>query len=147
MAFGNNLIKKTITGKIYHSCTLEGMDELINQYEIGQTVNCSTEHSTQLFGRECVIIFKAASRSGLHCPVDADSGQNNGYDEFRFCFENVFDEIEEIKMSESAYERLMLDENYSDQEYLDDNWEWLENLGCQIGRISDIADDNIFWNI
>lgn len=139
--FGKDLKQKKYTGKLYHSCTVDGLANLLFDYN-GESVNFSTEASTKLFGRECVIVINVENIDGLYAPFDADAGKNYGYDEFRAKFqpgrfefpgEYIFYVISDIVMTWAAFEKM------------EDN-EGLVELAYRISRIVPV-DENSFWNV
>ena len=95
--FGKDLEEKTIEGRIFHSCTLEGLNNLIQNFATEQAICCSTEASTRLFGREMVVVFEAKEYTGTHTEGDADAGKDYGYDEFRVNFSSIEDLIDSIE--------------------------------------------------
>ncbi len=140
--FGKSLIEKTYTGKLYHSCTIEGLDELLNNHiadceGVDAPIAFSTEASTRLFGRECVLVLEVENLTGQYTAYDADAGIDFGWDEFRVNFESgqeIFDLTHSVVMSEQAMDRLETEEA-----------EWLEELECLIGSIT-ATTNNKFYN-
>lgn len=100
--FSQDLEKKTVSGKLFHSCTLEGALSLLNMYNDQLALCCSTEESDELFGREIVLVFEPGTYSGEYCFFDADAGKSYGYDEFRLT--GQLPNIEKAIISDSLHE-------------------------------------------
>jgi len=99
--YGKGLRDVIHTGRIFHSCTLEGLANLLNNRSDIET-SFSTGTSTKLFGREMVIVLKDKERKGKYTPYDSDAGKNYGYDEFRTKFDE--DDIEKVFISDRLNE-------------------------------------------
>lgn len=142
--FGKGFELKKYSGKLYHSCTIEGLSDLLFDYN-GENVCFSTDASTKLFGRECVIVLSVENIEGLYTPYDADAGKNYGWDEFRCSFQvnmeffagkALFDAMDRVVMSADAIDRLRTDEETGELEEL-------------VGMISETSPDgeSHFWNV
>ena len=94
--FGQELETKTIGGRIFHSCTLEGIDFLLQNFTPGRAISCSTSDSTKLFGRGMVIVLEDREWVGDYTPYDADAGKNYGWDEFRVRFKSLEEFVDAI---------------------------------------------------
>jgi hypothetical protein len=148
--FGNDLENKTIKTKLYHSCTAQGLVDLIQNYTNEHSVCFSTEASSILFGRPMVIELTQDDYDGEYTPFDADSGKNHGYDEFRVSFDKVEDlqsRIETIVMSRETYLDLCGDrdeERNSDEQFRYDFF--LDFFSSKIELIEDL-ENKAFYNI
>lgn len=100
--FGKGLTEASYEGSLYHSATLDGLDELLNAPST-ETVNTSTVHSRGgLFGRDITVVFKPKQRKGLYTPYDADAGKNFGYDEFRVKLNNK--DIDAVYLNDELFD-------------------------------------------
>jgi hypothetical protein len=82
-AFGKGLYKAKYSGKLYHSTDIDGLLNLINVFDKGKYISTSTENAEKLFDNSVIVEYLPKERDGLYSSVDADSGKNMGYDEFR----------------------------------------------------------------
>lgn len=85
--------KVKISGKIFHACTLAGLESFYRMFLGEKELNFSPEEGTSFFtkalqknvvplGRECVIEI-SGEFFGYYCWRDEDAQRNFGYDEFR----------------------------------------------------------------
>jgi hypothetical protein len=95
--FSKDLEPTRMNGKLYHSCTLEGINDLIQNFRPEDPVCTSTKNSTRLFGRTCVVVFEECEWNGEYTPFDSDAGKNMGWDEFRVRFNSAEDMINSIE--------------------------------------------------
>jgi hypothetical protein len=95
--FSKDLEPTRMNGKLYHSCTLEGINNLIQNFRPEDPVCTSTKNSARLFGRVCVVVFEDRQWVGDYTPFDSDAGKNMGWDEFRVRFRSVEDMINSIE--------------------------------------------------
>ena len=99
--FEKNLEEKKYSGKLYHSCDLDGIANLIQNFQLGNSeeennLSFSTEASKTLFGLPCVIVLKVTNQEGEYTSDD----------EFRTSFETwqeMSNKIEEILVNEETY--------------------------------------------
>lgn len=104
-AFGKGLYNVEITGTIYHSTTIDGAYDIVENYRDDRPTCCSTPNSQKLIdkGYDGVVLeYKVNGKKGLYTPYDADAGKNYGYDEFRTNLDNM--ELEAIYMTDESYE-------------------------------------------
>jgi len=125
---------KNYTGKLYHSCTIEGFLSLLNS-DVSGELSCSTEESKKLFGREAVVVMRVENENGRYTPFDMDSGKYYGYDEFILKlngFEDLRDKIEYIIISDRLFRVWMHEvQNTDEEEELDVLYEIAEDHGIK----------------
>lgn len=146
--FGKALETIQYEGKLFHSCTIAGLDFMMNNFATNDSDFCSfsTENATRLFGRNCVIVMKAQKREFLYTPYDADAGIDFGWDEARPVFESqdqFLNEIEAIIMSQDTYDTLTAAENMTDGELAEsENAEFYYDLFENIAPQIEIAEES-----
>ena len=142
--FSKDLTKKTYSGKLYHSCTIEGFLSLLNSGVSGE-LSCSTEESKKLFGREAVVVMNVKSENGNHAPFDADSGKYYGYDEFIISlngFDDFRNKIEYIILSDRLFQIWESEDWDEDEEELEVLFELAEDNGMKFKTA-----DSDFYNV
>lgn len=161
--FSKDLKEKIYTGKLYHSCNLEGLYNLLNNFNSELEISFSTESSKELFGRELALIISVQEKKGEYTPFDSDGGCYYGWDEFRTTFDSVEDiEIEGIVMNPSIYKEYRIIESElealsdikhniitKNSELSEEEIEVLDELREDLFWEKDIDEDiyNIFINI
>jgi predicted RNA methylase len=117
--FGKSLKKASYSGELFHSATLDGLDELLHSGNYG-TINTFTENSTDIFGREITVRFLPKYREGLYTPYDADAGKNYGYDEFRVDVNDVIKDIDAVYLNDRLFKIWESDESNLNEAELDE---------------------------
>jgi len=142
--FNQDSENKKYSGTLYHSASLEGLVELLNSPNYDLELSCSTENSTRLFGRECVLVMKVENEEGGYTPFDSDAGKNYGWDEFRFNInENFRSKISHVILS-PRLQKIWDEEDWDeDEEELELLYEIIEQNGIKF-----VNDDNTnsFYN-
>ena len=101
--------------KLFHSCTIEGLGSFFESYYEDLEICTSSENSSELFGRNCVIVLDVNE-----CHIteredfDIDAQKNYGYDEIR------------IQMTEDEFKSSVVEIIYPD--YFDSFIEEMEEL-------------------
>jgi hypothetical protein len=119
----------------FHSCTIEGLGNFLNNFNSDLEICTSSENSDELFGRECVIEFEnpdAKLTQESSCDID-DNGRFTNHDEQRWLFsslENFLDSISNVYIKEETHDSLLEGsyESYDNGELTDDDLDFLYGI-------------------
>jgi hypothetical protein len=135
------------TGKLYHSCTLEGLQQLIFN-PVKEGLCCSTSDSSKLFGRAVTLQFEVNNVTGSYTSFDSDSGKNMGYDEFRYTLVSDETNIAKNWYLNFPEAKIFVEECLLNEILNNDEYEWAIEMMEEIGIFFSVIEekDKNFFN-